>query len=115
MKKLLNFILEKYIALLYRIFTKRLTKEIRNTLKSKFRYFFTDEGWGSLNVLLITDIKFYNKDNIIIMEITLGRPGLLIGKSGTTINKITKHLNDNDYMKEVKIIIVESKLWEREK
>jgi len=57
-----------------------------------------------LNELGITDVKLKSE----ILEITLLRPGLLIGLRGKTIGELRKYLSIED-KKGIKII--ESKLW----
>lgn len=59
----------------------------------------------------ITNIEFEFKGDLLIMKITLLRPGLLIGKAGKTINDLTEYLNHDD--KPIEIQIIESKLWSR--
>lgn len=72
--------------------------------------FYFDEHDIYRSVLEITDIQSKFKSNEIIITITLGRPGLLIGKGGKDIDKLTKYLTRR-FDKEVQIKIIESKLW----
>lgn len=57
----------------------------------------------------ITDITFNEQDGVTMMNITLERPGLLIGKGGSTYDAVTKYLSKPE--RPVKINIIESKLW----
>lgn len=85
--------------------------------KNNFRTFF--EGCYSVDPVIpisiisfgITNITF-NKtnDNVIHMVITLTRPGMLIGRAGSTYNAITNYLNTKD--EPFVIDIIESKLWQ---
>lgn len=58
----------------------------------------------------ITDIQFNFKEELTEMTITLGRPGLLIGRAGTTLNAIETFLTKHEGHA-VKILIIESRLW----
>lgn len=62
-----------------------------------------------LSRLCIESLNFEFKENICEITITLQRPGLLIGKGGSTIDGLVKYLSDKDYT--VKFQIVTSKLW----
>lgn len=92
-------------------------KEQIRKLKSLFRTFFEGcydveplyEYGFPISSLEITDLGFEFKDGLTEMTVTLGRPGLLIGKAGRTINELEKVLSEPD--QKVKILIVESKLW----
>ena len=65
------------------------------------------EGIPHLNELGITDISLKNG----VLAITLLRPGLLIGKKGSTIDQLQKYLSEDKAL--LKIKIIESKLWSR--
>jgi len=89
------------------IFYKSLLKKTRE-MKSLFKGFHIDD-----DIYLFKSI-FYNyqihdfycsyKEGKIVLNIVLDRPGILIGKAGRNIDEIEKHL-------EIKINIIESKLW----
>ena len=69
---------------------------------------FLNENNIKKDILKITDVNAKKKMNKIIVTITLGRPGLLIGKGGKTIDDLNGYLADR-FKKEVKIKIIESK------
>lgn len=106
--------------LLYLLQPKFTDEQIRRIdfTKSIFKTYF-DGCYGvdpiaktitTLN-LGITNIEFkFNKD-LLVMTITLLRPGLLIGRHGETIDKLSEYLSNGK--KPVKIHIIESKLWNR--
>lgn len=60
--------------------------------------------------LEITDVRVKNKLCYVVVTVTLGRPGLLIGKMGETIDDLTLYL-EKILEKKVLIKIKESKLW----
>lgn len=66
------------------------------------------KGCCNLDTLGITNLHFKNLKGKIILTITLERPGLLIGKSGSIIRKLVEYLSID---KPVEIKIIESKLW----
>lgn len=85
-------------------------------LKNRFRIFFEGNGFSfnintiSILSMGITDLQFAFKNaNLIELTVTLERPGLLIGKGGSTIDALEQYLS-NDETK-VKILIIESTLW----
>lgn len=89
---------------------------IQQRLKRKFRAFF--EGWETndeavvqipVERLGVTNIEMIKSKGNIELEVTLERPGLLIGKGGSTIDALQKYLSEVD--NPVVIKIVESKLW----
>lgn len=65
----------------------------------------------SLMRLGITNFGFAEYDDKVIITITLIRPGLLIGKEGSTIKKLEEHLSYRPINKPVKISVIESDLW----
>lgn len=89
-------------------------------LKRMFRYFFTgfdglQEPQVALGIdkLQITNIDVHIPDDVnddIIFKVTLGRPGMLIGKGGSTFDAVEKWLSDYAE-RPVKIDIIESNLW----
>jgi ribosomal protein S3 len=80
------------------------------SVKRSINWFFQNEGINrsSLEITNIT-VKETKKDRLII-NITLQRPGLLIGKEGKTINALEKYL-EMLYETRITILIHESKLW----
>ena len=93
-------------------------KEQIRKLKSLFRTFFegcyeTEPLYGEngfpVSKMEITDLGFVFKDGVTEMTVTLGRPGLLIGKGGRTLFALEECLSDVD--QKVKILIIESTLW----
>lgn len=95
------------------------TKEKERELKSIFRLYFEGlpyDGFADpiedipIRNFEITDIQFNFKEDLTEMTITLGRPGLLIGRSGRTIDGLEKFYSNREGHK-VKILIIESKLW----
>lgn len=102
---------------------KKRTDKIKE-LKGSFRTFF--EGVSDLcpqvydtyihvSTMEITNLEFNflledeSGKKRIEMTVTLGRPGILIGKGGRTLAALEKYLSDDDY--NVKILIKESNLW----
>jgi len=105
------------IKLLQPKYTKEQIKRI-NSIKARFQIFFDgiyDEVPAQVSIttwqLGITNFDFEFKGNLLIMTITLLRPGLLIGKGGTTIDLVSAFLSTNEHSVEIKI--KESKLWNR--
>lgn len=94
-------------------------EKIIKRLKGLFRTFFEGVGdWVqpitknpiAIGHMEITDLQFAFKENgLIELTVTLGRPGLLIGKGGRTIDALEEYLSDAD--NKVKILIIESTLW----
>jgi predicted RNA-binding protein YlqC (UPF0109 family) len=92
-------------------------KETINRIKSLFRAFF--EGWDGngtdakttlkVSQLEITNLDFKITDEKLTLTVTLGRPGLLIGKGGSTIDALAKFLSTGSLPVDIRII--ESKLW----
>ena len=66
----------------------------------------------SIMELGITNFDFAEYDDKIVITITLVRPGLLIGKAGSTLIKLEEHLSNRIINKPVKISVIESDLWE---
>lgn len=91
-------------------------KEIIRRIKSLFMSYF--EGTyedapiskTSLSRLGITNLDFFFKeDGLILLQVTLERPGLLIGQGGNTLFALEERLSTPE--NEVRILIIESKLW----
>lgn len=92
---------------------RRLYKELHSITPKKVRrlmnQFFENEGIVRQS-LEITDVAVKNKRSYVKVTITLGRPGLLIGKMGSTIDALTLYL-EKVLEKKFEINIIESKLW----
>ena len=89
---------------------------IQRELKTSFRIFF--EGYDETDIPVIpvqicrfeiTNITFEKVNGIIEMSITLVKPGLLIGKAGSTIDALKSYLSTDK--RPVKVNIIESDLW----
>jgi ribosomal protein S3 len=52
--------------------------------------------------------SFSFKKKLITVNVFLERPGLFIGKQGSTINGIEKHLSTNDYRVQIKLTEIKS-------
>jgi len=63
----------------------------------------------SLSSLGITNLSFRRFKKETVITITLERPGLLIGKGGSTIDKLQEYLSTPELP--VRINIIESRLW----
>lgn len=109
-KAILNFIK-------WNIIGKSLSKKQQYHLKMHFRSFF--EGYGDyiepvtpicITVFGITNFRFREFKDKIVFEITLERPGILIGKGGRVIDSIKESLSSR-FTCPVEIEIIESKLW----
>lgn len=91
-------------------FYKNVKKDVNERrIKYWFQQYFEDNNlpygtWQLHHIGVVT-----RKSNIVV-TITLGRPGLLIGKGGQTIDEITKRLSDW-LEKPVKIKINEYSVW----
>lgn len=81
-------------------------------IKLCLRFYFEDNdinywSWGITNIKTITPNSF--KEDVVV-EISLHRPGLLIGRAGSTIDAINKRLTE--FLKRpVKIKINEVNIW----
>jgi len=83
--------------------------EFIRDFKTAFRLFYEEDA-PTVYKLGITNIEFdFSKPNIEVV-IELIKPGILIGKGGRNIDKLTSYLN-NYLDTTLKINIVESKLW----
>jgi len=69
--------------------------------------------YHKLFALQIADILVRNEDGILVIKIILGRPGLLIGKGGQTINALQSQISIELFGidDKVKFDIVEHDLW----
>lgn len=92
-------------------FLKKKKKKDENLIRIKYslRSYFEENDFNyQILELHYIDVKTSKKE--IVVEITLGRPGLLIGKAGRTIDEITKKLSDW-LEKPVRIEIIEFNVW----
>lgn len=84
-----------------------------NKFKSLFRFYFEGcYGEEPINYLplgnfQITDLLFEFKKDFLFITVVLERPGILIGKAGTTIDGLNKYL----LRANMEVKIKESKLW----
>lgn len=103
-------------------------KQSINRIKSLFQTYFNGcygvEPIASvpLSTLEVTDLQFDFEPEIknkvgnefenydVALTVTLGRPGLLIGKMGRTIKELEDRFSTDD--EKVKILIKESTLWQ---
>ena len=92
---------------------KKRKQELRSITPKKVRrlinQFFENESIVRQS-LEITDVVVKNKRSYVEVTITLGRPGLLIGKGGSTIDALILYL-ERVLEKKFEIKIIESKLW----
>lgn len=92
---------------------RKIEKEINSLTPRRVRrlmsQFFVNEDI-SRDVLEITDVDVKIKKKLVTVTVTLGRPGLLIGKMGKTIDALKEYL-ENMIERDVEILIKESKLW----
>jgi ribosomal protein S3 len=81
-----------------------------NQIKVAMTTFFDGDHEAHILSLGVTGINLQFKEDKILVDITLERPSLLIGTSGESIKKLIEILS-KALKKEVKISIIESKLW----
>ena len=62
------------------------------------------------DVLQVTNISIKENKTKMVVTVSLGRPGLLIGRHGSIIDQIEKDMSDF-FHKEVKISIKETIIW----
>jgi len=94
-------------------------KERINRFKSQFRAYFEGYYDGheysgaiykcNINDFDITNLEFSFEGELMIVNITLGRPGLIIGKGGNLIDALIKYFEKDN----IKLEITESKIWNR--
>ena len=92
----------------YTKYLAKKNKKQKSIRRAIGRYF--DESKINRSRFEITDIQSKFKSNKIIVTITLDKPGLLIGKGGRGIDQLIEYLTKR-FDKEVRIKIIESKLW----
>lgn len=117
MKAITQFFKNKIDVLLFGNNETEKAKEIKsepdiNELEVKcfLRYYFERKRFD-WNILQLHLIEVKTLPEKIQIDITLGRPGILIGKGGRTINDITKQLN-SQLRKCVYINIKEFNVWQ---
>lgn len=91
---------------------KEIIKRIKSIFMSYFEGTYEDAPISNtpLSRLGITNLDFYFKESgLILLQVTLERPGLLFGKGGSTIFALEKRLSTPENT--VRILIIESKLW----
>jgi len=94
---------------------KKLSSSKEMSYKFHIRSFFDGSEYVepmvnvSLSSLGITNLSFRKFKKEIVITITLERPGLLIGKGGSTINRLESYLSTPELP--VNIEIIESRLW----
>ena len=88
----------------------KIKLRIKHSIARYFEEDFDGNGFYSVSQLGITDIIIKIEDKVITIDITLERPGLLIGKAGRTIDGLTAYL-ERLHEKKIKIKIHESVLW----
>lgn len=92
------------------LFYKNVKKDVNERrIKYWFQQYFEDNDLHS-GIWQLHHIGVATSKTDIVVTITLGRPGLLIGKGGRTIDEITKRLSDW-LEKPVKIKINEYSVW----
>lgn len=115
MEKIIRFII-KLVDLILNILNHKKLVKFTNEYKQQFQYFHSEEfcddedGFYYIKLKPIFykyqihkfECKYYN--NKLYLCIELDNPGVLIGKGGSNIDEIKKHLN-------IDIHIEESKLW----
>lgn len=83
-----------------------LTTRVRRLI-----YRFTENNGWRIQDFEITHIDAFHNGSNVEVKITSGRPGILIGKGGRTIDSIKEYLSLNGMGVNVNIRILESKLW----
>jgi len=102
--------------------TPEVKRRATNRIKALFQVYWNGT-WGAdahskypLSTLEITNLQFgFPKDNQVSVMVTLGRPGILIGKGGRTLKALEDYLSnmheEENHPYAVKILITESKIW----
>jgi ribosomal protein S3 len=92
--------------IMYRLFYDNFKKDVNERkIKTWFQHYFQENDLH-IGIWQLHHIEVVTSKNDIVITITLGRPGMLIGKGGQTIDEITKRLSDW-FEKPVKIKINE--------
>lgn len=102
--------LKKKIKSFFTYKGKKVNKSINRKFQLLFRNFFTYNEFDSkIYNLGITNFEVRKLKNNYIIDITLKRPGLLIGKGGSTYDNLIKYLNK--HYPNTKLNIIGSKLY----
>lgn len=112
MRNLLHFLDKVWFnAKVISKFTKSLFKDEneRRVIWWLVQYF--DHNNIDRKTIEIHHIEVKTKQEEILVIITLGRPGLMIGKGGERINKIQKEISEH-FEKNVKITLQEYSVWD---
>lgn len=88
---------------------EQLNTRLFNLIRKCIYNFYLNNNQSVLST--ITNLNFENSKESLKIKITTHRPGLLIGKQGKFISNLASNLK-NVFEKEIKIDIIESKLWE---
>jgi len=105
----LELALDKYVEKTLLEYFPHTKLELDNKpFLQQLRYILDYIEWGREHT--IVNVKVFLVGDKYEVIITLNYPGLLIGKAGHTIDKITKMMNEG-FDKEVIITINECKLW----
>lgn len=95
---------------------KRKTFEIKNLFRTYFEGFYYDGSFiqEPIDPILIknfeiTDFTIDFLENETVINITLVRPGLLIGKGGKTIDGVRDYIRK--FYASTRIHLIESNLW----
>lgn len=109
MKKFI-FKVSKAISLFWEIFSN---KEIDSRIfrRQISYYFYEDFNYDIISN--ITEVKVFEEKSKFILKITTHRPGILIGRGGSTIDALKNWLNNGEFSKPVEIDIQESKMWHK--
>ncbi len=105
-------LLLKLLMPLFATLKAEATQEEKELTKKTCLYlsWFFEENDLSRHLFEISDIKTEDESNTVIVTITLGRPGVLIGKGGRTIDSLKEHLTKH-FQKNTEIRIIETTLW----
>lgn len=72
-------------------------------------YFYEDYSYEVITYF--TDVRVFEEKSKFVVEITTNRPGILIGRQGSTVDSLKDWLNKGHFTKPVEIRIEESKMW----
>ena len=111
---MVNLIKRFYSKLPWVVKRNQVLREIKQTIKCYFEGFDfapVHEPRIPIMELGIFDIKLLKlRDDLAVVEITLDRSGLLIGKGGATFNSLTNFVS-RMIGRKVEIRIKENKFW----
>jgi ribosomal protein S3 len=114
LKAMKRFLFKQRTAIKHFLFprTNGNSKQIRNDRRVLlYLRFWCDDNNIDIDSFQIQNIITKLSRKKLVITITLGRPGLLIGKGGRTIDSITKYLNKRWDTYEATIKIKESYLF----